>query len=135
MKLGYNTWSMPALAFDEAVSHLGRLGYDSVEVTVSEGWQTDVMLLAPGEASRWRRVAADAGVVMTSLTGRTPVLVENEEWRAARERLTRSLALAAELGEEGQRMPVSLIASAPSERPHWLGGEAGLRTFIRYHAS
>jgi sugar phosphate isomerase/epimerase len=117
MKLGYNTWSMPTLAFEKAVSHLGRLGYDSIEVTVSEGWQTDAMLLAPGEASRWRRLAADAGVAMTSLTANTPVLVENEEWRAARERLTRSFALAAELGEVGQRMPVSLTASVPPDRP------------------
>jgi sugar phosphate isomerase/epimerase len=117
MKLGYNTWSMPTLAFDKAVSHLGRLGYESVEVTVSEGWQSDVMLLVPGEAARWRRVAADSGVAITSLTANTPVLVGNEEWRAARERLSRSLALAAELGEPGQRMPVSLTASAPPDGP------------------
>jgi sugar phosphate isomerase/epimerase len=116
MKLGYNTWSMPTLSFDNAVAHLGRLGFDSVEVTVSEGWQTDVMLLAPGEAARWRRVAAEAGVAMTSLTANVPVLVENGAWRAARERLTRSLALAAELGEPGQRMPVSLTASGPPDR-------------------
>ena len=55
MKLGYNTWSMPTLTFEEAVPHLGRLGFDSVEVTVSEGWRTDVMLLSPGEVARWRR--------------------------------------------------------------------------------
>jgi sugar phosphate isomerase/epimerase len=116
MKLGYNTWSMPTLPFDKAVPHLGRLGYDSVEVTVSEGWQTDVMLLPPGEATRWRRIAADAGVAMTSLTANVPVLVETEAWRAARERLTRSLALAAELGEPSQRMPVSLTASGPPDR-------------------
>jgi sugar phosphate isomerase/epimerase len=117
MKLGYNTWSMPTLAFEKAVPHLGRLGYDSVQVTVSEGWQTDVMLLAPGEAARWRRVAGDAGVAMTSLTANTPVLVGNEEWHAARERLIRSLALAAELSEPSQRMPVSLTASRPPDRP------------------
>jgi sugar phosphate isomerase/epimerase len=117
MKLGYNTWSMPTLTFEEAVPHLGRLGFDSVEVTVSEGWRTDVMLLSPGEAARWRRVAADAGVAMTSLTGNVPVLVEREAWRVARERLTRSLALAAALGEPGQRMPVSLTASGPPDRP------------------
>jgi sugar phosphate isomerase/epimerase len=75
------------------------------------------MLLSPGEAARWRRVAADAGVAMTSLTGNVPVLVEREAWRVARERLTRSLALAAALGEPGQRMPVSLTASGPPDRP------------------
>jgi sugar phosphate isomerase/epimerase len=116
MKLGYNTWSMPALAFDEAVPYLARLGFDSVEVTVSEGWRTDVMLLAPGEAARWKRIAADAGIAMTSLTANVPVLVEGEAWRAARERVTRSLTLAAELAEPGQRLPVSLAASAPPDR-------------------
>jgi sugar phosphate isomerase/epimerase len=45
------------------------------------------------------------------------VLVRNEAWRAARERLTRSLTLAAELGEPGQRMPVSLTASGAPDRP------------------
>ena len=116
MKLGYNTWSMPTLAF-EAVPYLARLGYDSVEVTVSAGWRTDVMLLAPGEAARWKRVAADAGIAMTSLTANVPVLVEGAAWRTARARLTRSFALAAELGEPGQRMPVSLTASAPPDAP------------------
>jgi len=28
MRLGYNTWSMPTLPFDEAVPSLARLGYD-----------------------------------------------------------------------------------------------------------
>ena len=116
MKLGYNTWSMPTLTFEEAVRHLGHVGFDSVEVTVSEGWRTDVMLLPTGEAARWRRIAADAGVAITSLTANVPVLVEHEAWRAAHERLTRSVALAAELGEPGQRMPVSLTASGPPDR-------------------
>lgn len=34
MRLGYNTWSMPTLPFDEAVPSLARLGYDR-ELTAS----------------------------------------------------------------------------------------------------
>jgi hypothetical protein len=37
MRLGYNTWSMPTLPFDEAVPSLARLGYDrgvAVEISV-----------------------------------------------------------------------------------------------------
>jgi sugar phosphate isomerase/epimerase len=113
MKLGYNTWSMPTLSFRDAVTHCGRLGFDSVEVTVSEGWRTDVMTLAPGIAAEWRRIAADAGVTMTSLTANAPVLAEGEAWRFAHDRLTKSLALAAELQEPGQRMPISVTASRP----------------------
>ena len=57
MKLGYNTWSMPTLSFGEAVRHCASLGFDSVEVTVSEGWKTDVMAIAPGERMRPAQVA------------------------------------------------------------------------------
>jgi sugar phosphate isomerase/epimerase len=113
MKVGYNTWSMPTLPFEEAVTLLGRVGFDSVEVTLSEGWLTDVMKLAPGIAPGWKRVADDVGVAITSLTANVPVIVEGSGWDAARERLTRSFGLAAELQDEGQRMPVSLTASSP----------------------
>src|SRR5579863_7860509 len=114
VKLGYNTWSMPSLSFREAVTHCGRVGFDSVEVTVSEGWRKDVMTLAAGEAAEWKRIANDAGVTMTSLTANAPILVEGAAWDAARDRLTKSLDLAAELQAPGQRMPISLTASAPS---------------------
>ena len=113
MKLGYNTWSMPTLSFHDAVTHCGRLGFDSVEVTVSEGWRTDVLTLAPGAAAEWRQIASDAGVTMTSLTANAPILVEGDAWRVARDRLTKSLALAAELQQPGQRMPISVTASRP----------------------
>lgn len=115
MKLGYNTWSMPTLSFRDAVTYCGSLGFDSVEVTVSEGWRTDVLTLAPGAAAEWRRIASDAGVTMTSLTANAPVLVKGEAWRVARDRLTKSLALAGELQQPGQRMPISVTASRPEE--------------------
>jgi sugar phosphate isomerase/epimerase len=115
LKLGYNTWSMPTLSFSDAITHCARLGFDAVEVTVSEGWTTDVFALPPGAAQSWKRIAADAGIAITSLTANAQVLVHGEPWAAARERLTRSLALAAELQGAGERMPVSLTASGPTE--------------------
>jgi sugar phosphate isomerase/epimerase len=117
MKLGYNTWSMPTLSFEDAVAHLGRLGFDSVEVTVSEGWPTDAMTIPRGSAAEWKRMADQAGVAITSMTANAPVIVEDAAWRAARERLVRSMELAAELQAPGQRMPVSLTASRPSTGP------------------
>ena len=115
MKLGYNTWSMPTLSFRDAVTHCGSLGFDSVEVTVSEGWRTDVVTLAPGAAAEWRQIALDAGVAITSLTANAPVLVEGDAWSEARDRLRKSLALAAELQQPGQRMPISVTASRPED--------------------
>ena len=113
MRLGYNTWSMPTLGFGDAVRHCASLGFDSVEVTVSEGWTTDVMKIARSEPAEWKRVVADAGLVITSLTANAPIIAEGDIWRKSRERLVRSLELAAELQAPGQRMPISLGAQRP----------------------
>jgi len=113
MKLGYNTWSMPTLGFADAVRHCASLGFDSVEITISEGWTTDVMKIARGEPAEWKRIVAEAGLVITSLTANAPIIAEGEIWRKSRERLLRSLELAAELQAPGQRMPISLGAQRP----------------------
>jgi sugar phosphate isomerase/epimerase len=113
MKLGYNTWSMPTLSFVDAVTHLARIGFDSVEVTVSEGWPTDVMTIPRGSAGEWKRIVDNEGVAIASLTANAPVIVDDAAWRGARERLAKSLELAAELQRPGQKLPVSLTASRP----------------------
>ncbi len=120
MRLGYNTWSMPTLGFADAVRHCASLGFDSVEVTVSEGWTTDVMKIARSEPAEWKRMIADAGLVITSLTANAPIISEGDIWRKSRERLVRSLELAAELQAPGQRMPISLGAQRPEIDYHGL---------------
>ena len=104
---------MPTLGLADAVRHCASLGFDSVEVTVSEGWTTDVMKIAPNEPAEWKRVVADAGLVITSLTANAPIITEGDIWLKSRERLVRSLELAAELQAPGQRMPISLGAQRP----------------------
>ena len=113
MKLGYNTWSMPTLGFAEAAWHCAGLGFDSIELTVSEGWKTDVMKISRDEPAEWKRVLADTGLAITSLTANAPIIAEGEIWRKSRERLIRSLDLAAKLQAPGQRMPISLGAQRP----------------------
>ena len=113
MKLGYNTWSMPTLGFEEAARLCGGLGFDSIELTVSEGWTTDVMKITREEPAQWRRILTDVGLVVTSLTANAPIIGDEAMWRKARERLTKSLELAAELQAPGERMPISLGAHRP----------------------
>ena len=116
MKLGYNTWSMPTLSFEGAIRYCASLGFDSVELTVSEGWQTDVMRIAPGTTAEWKSILSDVGMSITSLTANTPVIADGEIWALSRERLIKSLELAADLQATNQRMPISLTASRPSNQ-------------------
>lgn len=112
MKLGYNTWSTPSLPFDQVVQTLQRIGFDSVEVTVCEGWPTDA-LTASNDDARWWRAAADAaGLEISSVTANASLVCEDDVWSHSRTRLARSFEIAAVLGG-GEVLPVSLGAHRP----------------------
>jgi sugar phosphate isomerase/epimerase len=112
MKLGYNTWSTPTMAFDDVVAHLSRIGFDSVEVTVCEGWPTDAALASDRDAARWRADAVEAGLEISSVTANAPLVCDEDTWAVSRGRLRRSFEVAAILGD-GVSMPVSLGAHRP----------------------
>lgn len=112
MKLGYNTWSTPTLPFDEVVRTLSRIGYDSVEVTVCEGWPTDALTATDDDAGRWRAAADDAGLEISSVTANAPLVCDEVTWADSRRRLVRSFEVAAVLGG-GAALPVSLGAHKP----------------------
>lgn len=115
MHLGYNTWSMPMLSLEDAAKHCGSLGYDCLELTVSEGWPTDVLKMDSGDAARWKSIVEGNGLRLSSLTGNTPILVDEEPWQIAKDRIVRSLALAADLQESTYGVPVSIGASLPKD--------------------
>lgn len=104
---------MPSLDFDEAARLCSSLGYDSIEITVAEGWPTDVLNLPPGTAKRWRRLTDDLGMKISSLTANSAIIVDGIEWETSRYRLIRSMDLAAELQNSGQALPISFGASFP----------------------
>lgn len=112
MRIGYNTWSAPNLAFDQAVRHMARIGYDSVEVTVCEGWPTDAVRASDEDVRGWRRDAADAGLEISSVTANAPLVCDEDAWAESRRRLTRSFEVAGVLGN-GRALPVSLGAHKP----------------------
>jgi sugar phosphate isomerase/epimerase len=100
---------MPTLGFEEAAVHCAELGFDSIEVTVAEGWTTDVLRLPDDAADKWKRIAASADIEITSLTGKAPIVVAGSEWPESLLRLRKTFELAAELGNGSGAMPVSLL--------------------------
>ena len=112
MKLGYNTWSMPNTPFGDAVRTLSDIGYDSVEVTVCEGWPTDAATASDADAAGWRASADEIGLEISSVTANAPLVTDADTWVDSRRRLIRSFEVAAILGG-GQPLPVSLGAHKP----------------------
>lgn len=115
ISLGYNTWSMPMMALSDAAKLCGSLGYDSLELTVSEGWPTDVMTMEKGDAARWKAIVESNGLRLSSLTANTPILVDEGPWRVAVDRIVRSLELAGDLQDSTYGVPVSIGASFPTD--------------------
>ncbi|WP_420113136.1 sugar phosphate isomerase/epimerase family protein [Pseudactinotalea sp.] len=119
MRLGYNTWSTPNLTFADAVGHLARIGYDSIEVTVCEDWPTDAMLASNADVEGWRADAVGHGLEISSVTANAPRVCDESIWVESRRRLTRAFEVAGILGD-GRALPVSLGAHKPKAR--LLGG-------------
>jgi sugar phosphate isomerase/epimerase len=117
MRLGYNTWSMPTIGIDQAVAHLGALGFDSLELTICPGWPTDADGLDDAECRRLRGLFAGNGLVLTGCTGNAPVLAE--DWPAVRARLQRCLEVAGALRGEGEPIYVSTTAGTAPEGATW----------------
>lgn len=117
MKLGYNTWSMPMVGIDQAVAHLGALGFDSLELTICPGWPTDAAILDDAECRRLRALFASHGLTLTGCTGNAPVL--EADWAGNRARLERCLDVAAALRGDGAMLYVSTTAGAAPEGESW----------------
>lgn len=95
MKIGYSTWGMPAVAIDDAVSHLAGLGFAGVEPTVIPGYATELDTLDAAERRRIRSLFDDHGLDMPAVAGHQSLLAEgaghDESWR----RLTGAVDLCA----------------------------------------
>lgn len=102
--LGIGTYGMPGMSVEEAVKAIARIGYDSLEITVTP--ETDG---APGKmpASRRRelkKLIADSGLVLASLMENLSPAADAHERGEQLDRLKGVLELARDLA--GQRPPI-----------------------------
>jgi sugar phosphate isomerase/epimerase len=90
VKLAYCTWGMPQLSVDEAVDCLARLGYDGIQLTLSDArpFTTELSRLSFTERKRIGKLLDDAGLELPSLSGHTNLMASQpEEQRKAISRL------------------------------------------------
>ena len=86
MRLCYSTWSMQKPSVDDMVHNLAAIGFDSLELTVSPGWSTELDSLDRTERKRIRRLLDDSGLALPAIAGHRPLLatdpeVHAENWR------------------------------------------------------
>jgi sugar phosphate isomerase/epimerase len=86
MRLCYSTWSMQEPSADEIIKNLTEIGFDSVELTVKEGWSLDLDTLDPAERKRIRQLLTDYRLALPAIAGHQPLLSRDpekhrEHWR------------------------------------------------------
>ncbi len=111
MLLGYSSWGMPHIPYDQTIEHCARLGYDSLELTVSDGWSTEAAKLDASDRRRIRELFDRNEIELSGLIGNTPVLAGSErEWQRSLRLLESYFELAADLQRDGESLPVSCIS-------------------------
>ena len=117
MRISYCTWGMRDVPIEEALPAVAQIGYQGIELAVTPGWPTDLETL---DADKKRRIAAlldGHGLVLSAVAGHTSMCEDDPaENEAHMDRLRRSIDLAAELAQPGERpIMASLIGGRVDE--------------------
>lgn len=86
MRLCYSTWSMQKPSVDDMLANLAAIGFDSVELTVKEGWSLTLDTLDAAERKRIRGLLDQHGLALPAVAGHTSLLATDpaehaENWR------------------------------------------------------
>lgn len=83
MKLTCCTWGMPTLSADEALDCIARLGYDGVQLTLSDArpFATELTRLDAAERLRIGRLLDDCGLELPSVSGHTNLMAREPDAR------------------------------------------------------
>jgi sugar phosphate isomerase/epimerase len=116
MFLSYSTWGMQKTPIDVAVRHCAVLGFDGLEMTVIPRWPTDAAIMDATERKRIRKLYDDNHILLSGLSGNTPLLHGETPAEHARnvETFTTYLDLASEMQRPGERLSVSTTSAGES---------------------
>jgi len=101
---GFSLYGMKALPWREGLGHVARIGYDSSELIVSRGWDTESRLVSRETMGEIRQRAADLGLRLPSVMEFLPIGQPGER-DSNLERIRR----AAEICYEASPNPPALI--------------------------
>lgn len=143
MTLGFSTYGMPKMGTIEALQLLGRIGYDSVEIVVREGWDADSASLRPGKMNAIRDELRSQGLRLTSLMEHVFPTSE-EKQRVALERLRLATEVAQKLSTGSVPIVQTVLGSGDFESEKsilvdrlgkWadLGSKSGVPICIKPH--
>jgi sugar phosphate isomerase/epimerase len=87
--LGLGNYGLRMYPNDEAIKFIASVGYDCVELTLMDGYPTEVVKVSPEERRKIRRTLGETGMALPSLLEAIPILGDASEHKAHLERIRR----------------------------------------------
>lgn len=104
MMLGFSTYGMKSLRTDAAIGHVQRIGFDSIEITVTPEWDAAPANMPSARRKSIQKQIADSGLVLTSLMEHIVPSEKTTEHMAQMARLKSVFELAGDLA--GNQRPL-----------------------------
>lgn len=115
MKLGYSTWGMPEVPIDITLAHLGKLGFDGVELTVIPRYTTALSKMDTAERSRIRQLLKKYNLSLPAIAAHASLISTDAAIHAANmAQLKGGVDLAVEMAP-GDILPV--VNTTPGGKP------------------
>lgn len=115
MKIGYSTWGMPTVPIDIAVSHIAKLGYDGLELTIIPRFTTELSTLDTAERKRIASLLKEHNLALPAIAAHSSLLETDPDRHTQNMwRLKGGVDLAVELAQ-GDELPA--VNTTPGGKP------------------
>jgi len=117
MRIGYSLWGMPRVPVEESLPALAAMGYQGVELSVRQEWNTELAALDGPYRAKIARLLDDTGLVLSAVAAHQNLCdLDEQATEASMAYLRASMDLAAELAQPGEPPIVaSLVGGAPDD--------------------
>lgn len=112
--LGFSTYGMPSLKSETAMEVLAKIGFDSVELAVREGWDADSAILTKSRRKAIRHRLENLPLLLSSLMEHVSPISEKQQ-AFALERLKLATELAHDLSPDRPPLVQTVLGSGNFE--------------------
>lgn len=117
IKLGFSFYGMKEFRLGDAFEAIGRIGYESVELTIQEGWPTEPSKLDPGDRNLIRYFLQDLDIELSGLMERILLTADDDQHAANLERIRRAAELAHGLSPTKPPILETVLGGKPDQWP------------------
>ncbi len=105
MKIGYSTWGMPTVPIDTAISHIAKLGFDGIELTIIPRFTTELSTLDAAERKRIASLLKQHNLALPAIAAHSNIMeFDPEKFKTNMWRLKGGVDLAIDLAQ-GDELP------------------------------